>query len=143
MQTADSAASVETSQATGLQEQDSAENLSGNFPILRSGESSGRIVLTEKERVILYESFEDSDEESSGPPGLESCPTMMSEPDFGENELSPAIHFTSVTPIRKGHRCTGNISRYSDDVFIEMQGEYSGRAGGCCVANVAWQGTMI
>ena len=106
----------------------------------RSGESPDMIVLEEAYRIILYEPFEDSDEESSGPTEVESSHCMMSEPDFGEDELSPAIHFTSETPITEGHRCTGNISRYSDDVFIEMQGEYSGIAVGCCVANFACEG---
>ena len=39
---------------------------------------------------------------------------MMSEPGFGEDGPSPMNNFTSVTPIMENHRCTGNITKYSD-----------------------------
>ena len=62
-ETADAAASVGTSQATELQEQESAKNWFEDSPRPRLGESADRIVLEEADRIILYNSYEDSDGE--------------------------------------------------------------------------------
>ena len=83
----------------------------------------------------MYKNYENSEQDYSDIPELESCPSMGSVPDLGEDSLSPELHFQSRTPITDGHSCTGRVSRYVDDLHVEVQEEGDTKTGGCCTEN--------
>ena len=102
-------------------EQGSAGNW---FPMSGSEENLGQVRLTEKERIELHEDFEDSDHDYSEIPSLESCSSMESITNLGDDSLHPEIQFQSRTPITDDRSCTGHVSRYVYVVHVEGQDWY-------------------
>ena len=91
-------------------------------------------MLEEADRIILYNTCEESEGEVSGPPSLVSCPSEQSEPDLGVDESASGTIAGEV----QGEGSRGAVGCcYADDACAC---ETSGRTVGCCGASTNCEG---